>query len=47
MQDNLAGVKPRSFNPISIPGLSNKQRDALKDVFEAMSDWRTETAKRQ
>ena len=44
MQDKLAEVKPRSFNPMSIPGLSNKQREAVKDVFETMSDWRTETA---
>src|SRR5262245_55195885 len=29
---------------MSIPGLSNKAREAVKDVFEAMSDWRTEAA---
>jgi hypothetical protein len=44
VQDKFAGMKPRSFNPMSIPGLSNKAREAVKDVFEAMSDWRTETA---
>lgn len=44
MQDKFAGVKPRSFNAMSIPGLSSKAREAVKDTFEAMSDWRTEAA---
>src|SRR5262245_60765150 len=44
MQDKFAGAKPGSFNPMSIPGLSNKAREAVKDAFEAMSDWRTEAA---
>jgi hypothetical protein len=42
--DKSAGVKPRSFDPMSISGLSNKTREAVKDVFEAMSDWRDEVA---
>jgi hypothetical protein len=37
-------AKPRNFDPMSIPGLSNKAREAVKDAFEAMSDWRTEAA---
>jgi hypothetical protein len=35
-------VKPRRFDPMSVPGLSKKARDAVKDAFDAMSDWRTE-----
>jgi hypothetical protein len=37
-------VTPHSFDPMSIPGLSSKAREAVKNVFEAMSDWRTEAA---
>ena len=37
-------AKPRNFDPMSVSGLSNKAREAVKDVFEAMSDWRTEAA---
>jgi hypothetical protein len=44
VQDKFSGVKPRSFDPMSISGLSNKAREAVKDAFEAMSDWRTEAA---
>ena len=44
MPHKLAEVKPRNFDPMSVPGLSNKAREAVKDVFEAMSDWRTEAA---
>ena len=35
----------RSFDPTSIPGLSNKAREAVSAVFEAMSAWQSETAK--
>lgn len=44
MPDKFAQGKPRNFDPMSIPGLSNKTREAVKDVFEAMSDWRDEVA---
>lgn len=44
MQNKFAEEKPRSFNPMSIPGLSSKAREAVKDAFEAMSDWRSEVA---
>lgn len=37
-----SAVNPRNFNPMSIPGLSNKAQDAVKDAFEAMTDWRNE-----
>ena len=42
MQRKSAGASPRNFNPMLISGLSNKAREAVKDAFEAMSDWRTE-----
>ncbi len=35
---------PRSFSPISIPGLSNKSREAVNAALDAMSSWRNETA---
>jgi ribonuclease D len=34
----------RSFNPMSVPGLSNKARDAVNAVFKSMSAWRSEIA---
>ena len=43
MQDNSA--KPRSFNSISVPGLSDEARQAVNATFDAMSAWRIETAK--
>lgn len=44
MPDKSAQGKQRPFDPTSVPGLTNKAREALKDVFEAMSDWRNEVA---
>jgi hypothetical protein len=44
MQDKSTEIMPRSFNPMSIPGLSNKARDAVNAAFDAMSTWRNETA---
>ena len=35
----------RGFDLGSIPGLSNKARDAVGAVFEAMTAWQSETAK--
>src|SRR5262249_27658237 len=32
----------RSFNPMSVPGLSPKARDAVNAVFKSMSTWRSE-----
>jgi hypothetical protein len=43
MQDNSA--KPRNFNPMSVPGLSDEARQAVNAAFDAMSAWRIETAK--
>ena len=44
MQNESAGVASRSFNPTSVPGLSNKAREAVNAAFDAMSTWRNETA---
>ena len=41
---NRAAEATRNFDPMSIPGLSYKARDAVNAVFEAMSKWRTEIA---
>lgn len=41
MQDKSA---ERSFNPMSVPGLSTKARDAVNAVFKSMSAWRREIA---
>jgi hypothetical protein len=37
-----AEVASRSFNPMSVPGLSDEARKAVKAAFDAMSDWRME-----
>ena len=37
-------VTPRSFNPMSVPGLSYEGREAVNAALKAMSDWRNETA---
>src|SRR5262245_40427248 len=44
MQNKFVEVTPRSFNPMAIPGLSNKARDAVNAAFDAMSTWRNEVA---
>jgi hypothetical protein len=44
MQSKFAGMAPRSFNPMSVPGLSNEARDAVSAALKAMSTWRNETA---
>jgi hypothetical protein len=44
MQYKSAELTPRSFNPMSIPGLSNKAREAVNAAFDAMSTWRNEAA---
>jgi hypothetical protein len=33
-----------SFDPMSIPGLSSKAREAVNAVFDSMSAWRNEMA---
>jgi len=44
MQSKFAGVNPRNFNSISVPGLSDDARKAVNAAFDAMSAWRIETA---
>jgi hypothetical protein len=44
MPNQSAELTPRSFNPMSIPGLSNKAREAVNAAFDAMSTWRNEAA---
>ena len=43
MQDHF--TKPRNFNSMSVPGLSDEARQAANEAFDAMSTWRAETAK--
>jgi hypothetical protein len=44
MPDRFVEMTPRSFNPMSVPGLSNKAREAVNAAFDAMSTWRNEMA---
>ena len=37
-------VEPRSFNPVSVPGLTNEAREAVNAALKAMSSWRNEMA---
>jgi hypothetical protein len=43
MQKKSADVRHRNF--LSAPGFSDEARQAVNDAFDAMSAWRTETAK--
>src|SRR5260221_7115249 len=45
MQNKFAEVKPRNFNPMSTPVLSDEARKAVNAAFDAMSTWRMEAAK--
>jgi hypothetical protein len=44
MQNKFAGVNPRNFNSMSVPGLSDEARQAVNAAFDAMSTWRMEMA---
>jgi TRAP-type C4-dicarboxylate transport system substrate-binding protein len=44
MQNKSAGVNPRTFNSMSVAGLSDEARKAVNAAFDAMSTWRIETA---
>ena len=44
MPGGFLEVRPRDFNPKSIPGLTNEAREAVNEVLKAMSDWRNEIA---
>ena len=43
MQSKFVEVTPRSFNPVSVPGLSNDAREAVNAALKSMSTWRNET----
>jgi hypothetical protein len=47
MQNKFAGVNPRNFNSMSVPGLSDEARKAVNAAFDAMSTWRIETNSEQ
>jgi hypothetical protein len=44
MPSQFVEVTPRSFNAMSIRGLSNKAREAVNAAFDAMLVWRDEVA---
>src|SRR5215471_4490392 len=44
MQNESVGVNPRTFNSMSVAGLSDEARKAVNAAFDAMSTWRIETA---
>jgi ribonuclease D len=44
MQSKSQEATSRSFDPMSIPGLSGKMQEAVKATFDAMSAWRNEVA---
>ena len=44
MPASFLEVEPRSFNPVSVPGLTNEAREAVNAALKAMSSWRNEMA---
>jgi len=44
MPGSFLEVEPRSFNPMSVPGLTNEVREAVNAALKAMSTWRNEIA---
>jgi hypothetical protein len=44
MPGNFLEAQPRTFNPMSIPGLSNEAREAVNAALKALSTWRNEAA---
>jgi hypothetical protein len=44
MPVNFLEVERRSFNPMSVPGLTNEAREAVNAALKAMSTWRNEMA---
>ena len=44
MPGSFLEVEPRSFNPMSIPGLTSEVREAVNGALKAMSTWRNEMA---
>ena len=35
-------VEPRSFKPMSVPGLTNEAREAVNAALKVMSTWRND-----
>ena len=44
MPGGFLEVKPRDFNPTSVPELTEEAQDAVNAAFKAMSTWRNEIA---
>jgi hypothetical protein len=44
MPASFLEVEPRSFKPMSVPGLTNEAREAVNAALKAMSTWRNEMA---
>ena len=44
MPRSFLEVEPRSFNPMSVPGLTNEVREAVNGALKAMSTWRNDIA---
>ena len=44
MQGNLSEMKPRSFKPMSVPGLPNTARETVNTALKAMSTSATKCA---
>jgi hypothetical protein len=44
MPSRFTEATPRSFNPMSVPGLPQEGREAVNAALKAMSAWRNETA---
>ena len=44
MPGEFLEVKPRDFNPMSVPGLTQEARDGVNAALKAMSTWRNEIA---
>jgi hypothetical protein len=42
MQNTFAEARPRNFNPMLAPELSDEAREAVNAAFDAMSAWRME-----
>ena len=44
MQLGFLEIKPRTFNPMSAPGLTQEARDGVNAALKALSTWRNELA---
>ncbi len=44
MPGSFLDTRPRTFDPVSVPGLTNEARDAVNAALKAMANWRNELA---